>query len=230
MTRKLVLFDIDGTLLTSGGAGERALRIAFRERFGIDDDLKNVEIAGRTDSGIARRMLATHRLAGTPENIAAFLDTYVHHLALELPRTPGGLLPGTLPLLEALRNDNQFVLGLLTGNLQRGAELKLVRYGIWHFFEFGAFADDHHDRNELGRFACTRASERHGCDFPAEYIYVIGDTPHDIACAHAINACGIGVATGTFTRKHLEQAGADVVFDDLAEMQPVLEFLGKPAS
>ena len=225
VTRKLVLFDIDGTLLTSGGAGERALRIAFRERFGIDDDLKNVEIAGRTDSGIARRMLLAHGLPGTPENIAAFLDTYAHHLALELPRTPGRLLPGILPLLQALHTDDQFVLGLLTGNLHRGAELKLVRYGIWHFFEFGAFADDHHDRNELGRFACDRASERHGCEFAAERVYVIGDTPHDIACAKAITARAIGVATGNFTREQLTSAGADVVFDNLSELDTVLEFL-----
>jgi phosphoglycolate phosphatase-like HAD superfamily hydrolase len=225
VTRKLVLFDIDGTLLTSGGAGERALRIAFRERFGIDDDLKNVEIAGRTDSGIARRMLASHGLPGTPENISAFLEAYTQHLALELPRTPGRLLPGILPLLEALGGDDQFVLGLLTGNLRRGAELKLLQYGIWQFFEFGAFADDHHDRNELGRFACDRASERHGCEFAAECVYVIGDTPHDISCAQAIKAGAIGVATGRFTRGELAGAGADVVFDDFFELDPVLESL-----
>src|SRR5581483_1669763 len=97
LEKKLLLFDIDGTLLTSGGAGERALRRGFRDRFGIDDDLARVEIAGRTDSGIARQMLASHGLPETPENLAAFFDGYLQFLAEELPTSPGTLLPGILP-------------------------------------------------------------------------------------------------------------------------------------
>jgi phosphoglycolate phosphatase-like HAD superfamily hydrolase len=224
--KKLLLFDIDGTLLTSGGAGERALRLGFRDRFGIDDDLSTVEIAGRTDSGIVRRMLATHRLPETPENIAAFFDGYLHHLAREIPRTPGRLLPGILPLLEALKPREDIVIALLTGNLARGAEIKLRHYGVWHYFEFGAYADDHHDRNELGNFARARARTQHGIDFLPEHIFILGDTPHDIACARAIGARAIAIATGKYTRDDLTAHAPDYLFDDLADVESVLAVVG----
>src|SRR5215210_3888154 len=149
---RLVLFDIDGTILHSGGAGEHSLRLALKDRFGRDDDLAKVEIAGRTDAGIARQIFEMHGIEPTPENLAEFFDGYLHHLAQELPRTNGHLLPGVVELLEKLRDRPHVALALLTGNLSRGAELKLTHYGVWHYFQFGAFADDHHDRNELGRF------------------------------------------------------------------------------
>ena len=219
---KLFLFDIDGTLLTSGGAGERALRLGVRDRFGIDDDLSSIEIAGRTDSGIVREMLAAHRLPATPENIAAFLDGYLHHLAQEIPRTPGRLLPGILPLLDALQPRADIVLALLTGNLARGAEIKLRHYGVWHYFEFGAFADDHHDRNQLGPFAQARARAQRGIEFPPERIFVLGDTPHDIACARAIGAKAIAIATGKFSQADLAAQTPDFLFEDLGDLDAVL--------
>jgi phosphoglycolate phosphatase len=223
LEKKLLLFDIDGTLLTSGGAGETALRLGFRDRFGIEDDLTRIEIAGRTDSGIARVMLEKHRLPVTPENLAAFFDGYITHLTDLLPQTSGRLLPGILPLLQALKPRADLVLALLTGNLARGAELKLAHYGVWHFFEFGAYADDHHDRNELGTVARARALERHGIEFAPERIFVLGDTPHDIACARAIGAKAIAIATGRFTRTELAQHAPDFLFDDLGEIERVLD-------
>lgn len=222
----LVLFDIDGTLLTSGGAGERALQLGLKDSFGIDDDMKDVEIAGRTDSGIARQVLSKHELPETSENITRFLDGYLHHLARLLPDTKGRLLPGVVPLLDALKARSDAVLGLLTGNLERGAELKLMHYGVWHYFEFGAYADDHHDRNELGRFARARAVERHGREFAADEIFVLGDTPHDIACARAFGAQAIGIATGVFSRAQLAGSNPDVLFDDLSDLPAVLAALG----
>lgn len=221
--KKLLLFDIDGTLLTSGGAGERALRRGFRERFRIDDDLAKVEIAGRTDSGIARRMLAAHDLPETPENLTAFFDGYLHYLAQELPNSPGGLLPGIVALLAALKPRADIVLALLTGNLERGAELKLTHYDVWHYFEFGAYADDHHDRDQLGHFARTRAEKRHGIEFPPERIFVLGDTPHDISCARAIGAKAIAIATGRFSGTELAAFTPDFLFDDLSDVPKVLE-------
>src|SRR4029077_6898032 len=103
-----------------------------------------------------------HKIPQTNVNVSAFLDSYVHFLSLELPRRKGRLLPGVLQLLEKLKTRKHLVLALLTGNISRGARLKLEHYGVWHFFEFGAFADDHHDRNQLGSFARARARERHG--------------------------------------------------------------------
>ena len=222
---KLLLFDIDGTLLTSGGAGERALRLALKEVFDVDDNLKTIDIAGRTDSGIARRIFEQHRIAETPENLTAFFDGYLRHLERLLPLTNGRLCPGILPLLEMLKTRHDVVLALLTGNLSRGAELKLTHYGVWNYFDFGAFADDHHDRNELGHFARSRARERRGVDFRAEDIYVLGDTPHDIACARAIGAKAIAIATGSFTRDQLAACAPDFLFDDLSDPKVVLTAL-----
>ncbi len=225
MTAKLFLFDIDGTLLTSGGAGEKALRLGFRDRFGIDDDFKTIEIAGRTDSGIARRIFEKHGIEPTPENLTAFFDGYLHYLALLLPQMNGRLLPGIVALLEALVARPDILLGLLTGNLARGAELKLVHYGVWKFFAFGAYADDHHDRNQLGHFAQKRALERHGREFTAEQIYVLGDTPHDISCAREIGAKAVAIATGGFTRAQLVAHAPDFLFDDLSDVPAVLNAL-----
>lgn len=132
-TKRLLLFDIDGTLIHSGGAGVQALKSAFKERFGIDDDLHDIEIAGMTDSGIVVSILNKHKIPATNENVSAFLHSYVHFLSLELPRREGKLLPGVLELLERLKSRPHVVLGLLTGNVSRGARLKLEHYSVWHF-------------------------------------------------------------------------------------------------
>jgi len=222
MKRRLLLFDIDGTLILSGGAGEHALKRTLTERFGIRDDLRDIEIAGMTDSGIVASILQKHQLPAKPENIAAFLDSYVRFLALELPLRKGRLLPGVLPLLERLRARPYLVLALLTGNVARGAQLKLEHYGVWNFFEFGAFADDHHDRNELGAFARTRAHEKHGREFLPGEIDVIGDTPRDIACGKAFGARTIAIATGSWSREKLAAHHPEFLFDDLSNIDDVI--------
>src|SRR5947209_4604813 len=224
--KRLLLFDIDGTLIYSGGAGVHALKSAFRERFGIADDLRDIEIAGMTDSGIVISILNKHKIPATNENVAGFLDSYVHFLSLELPRSEGKLLPGVLELLEKLKSRKHVVLGLLTGNVSRGAQLKLEHYGVWHFFEFGAFADDHHDRNQLGPFARARAKEKHGREFSAAEIDVIGDTPRDIACGKALGARTVAVATGTWNRDELAKHQPDFLIDDLSDVDRLINTLG----
>jgi phosphoglycolate phosphatase len=224
--KRLLLFDIDGTLIHSGGAGVHALQLTLAERFGIADDLHDIEIAGMTDSGIVVSILKKHRIPATNENIAAFLDSYVHFLSLELPRRDGKLLPGVLELLEKLKSRPHLVLALLTGNVSRGAQLKLEHYGVWHFFEFGAFADDHQDRNQLGSFAVTRAKEKHGREFSATEIDVIGDTPRDITCGKAFGARTIAVATGTYSREELAEHQPDFLIDDLSDVDRVIDTLG----
>jgi len=226
MQKRLLLFDIDGTLIHSGGAGVRALKSAFKERFGVADDLHGIEIAGMTDSGIVVSILKKNDIPATNENVGAFLDSYVHFLSLELPRRKGKLLPGVLDLLEKLKSRPQLVLGLLTGNVSRGARLKLEQYGVWHFFEFGAFADDHQDRNRLGSFARARAKEKHGREFSPSQIDVIGDTPRDIACGKAIGARTIAVATGTWSREELAKYQPDFLIDDLSDVEGLIHTLG----
>jgi len=224
--KRLLLFDIDGTLIHSGGAGVHALKSAFRERFGIVDDLHDIEIAGMTDSGIVISILNKHKIPATNENVSAFLDSYVHFLSLELPRRKGKLLPGVLELLEKLKSRPHLVLALLTGNVSRGAQLKLEHYGVWHFFEFGAFADDHRDRNRLGPFARARAKEKHSREFSASEIDVIGDTPRDIACGKAFGARTIAVATGTWSLEQLAEYQPDFLIDDLSNVKRIIDTLG----
>jgi phosphoglycolate phosphatase-like HAD superfamily hydrolase len=224
---RLILFDIDGTILSSGGAGEKALRLIVKDKFGVDDELKDIEIAGRTDSLIARQVLAKYSIPITPENMTEFLDRYLAKLKEMLPVISGRVLPGVVQLLDELKLRPHMLLGLLTGNLVRGAELKLSHYGVWHYFEFGAYADDHHDRNELGRFAQVRAREKHGVEIPPERIYILGDTPHDVACARAIDAKAVAVATGGYTRAQLAACEPDFLFDDFSDVSAVLAALGE---
>ncbi len=226
MNSRLLLFDIDGTLIDSGGAGIQSLKDVLQQQFGIADDLRGVEIAGKTDTGIVHQILRKQKIAVTDEATSAFLDLYLEFLVHELPQRKGRVLPGVQELLLRLRQRPHNVLGLLTGNLERGAKIKLSYYGLWDFFEFGAFADDHHDRNELGPFAQRRARERHAIDFAAAEIDVIGDTPHDIACGKAIGARTIAVATGSFTRAQLAEHAPDRIVNNFSEVEAVIRELG----
>lgn len=224
--KRLLLWDIDSTLINSGGAGIKSLRQAIARRYGVDDDLRDIEIAGRTDAHIARSILAKYGVETTAVNISAFLDEYLAGLGELLPHADGCVLPGVVEILERMHARDDRVLALLTGNLKRGAELKLRRYRLWDYFEFGAFADDHHDRNELGPFARTRACERHNFDFPPADIDVIGDTPHDIACGKAFGARTIAVATGSCSYEQLRAHQPDFVFKDLSKVDGVIAELG----
>jgi phosphoglycolate phosphatase len=222
--RRLLLWDIDGTLISTGAAGNRAIELATTQRFG--GDLDGVEIAGRTDSGIARQILTKYGEPITPDSVRSFLDLYLELLARELPRSQGRVMPGVLELLKRSQDRPDTSLGLLTGNLKRGAQLKLEHYQLWHFFAFGAFADDHHDRNQLGAFALTRAHEGTGAKFLPAEVDVIGDTGHDIACGKAFGARTIAIATGSWPRERLAEYAPDFLFDDLSQVDDVIATLG----
>ena len=178
--KRLLLFDIDGTLVNTGGAGVESLKTTVRNRFRSNDDLRDIEIAGKTDRAIIHDILRKYRINPTEENITSFAREYIDGLPLCLSQTRGRILPGIQQLLERMKPQPHIVLALLTGNLQQGARLKLQHYGLWDFFEFGAFADDHHDRNELGAFARKRAQLKHGHEFDAADIDVIGDTNYTL--------------------------------------------------
>lgn len=224
--RRLILWDIDSTLVNTGSAGLHALVRATIERFGGDGDLNGVEIAGRTDTGIARQILEKYGEPVTEESVHSFLDRYVALLPEELPKRNGRVLPGVRQLLEDLARQPDKTVGLLTGNLERGAQLKLGHYHLWEFFPFGAFADDHHDRNALGPCALTRAVAHASFDFRPEQVDVVGDTGHDIACGKAFGARTIAVATGSWPRERLAEHSPDFLFDDLANVDEVKRKLG----
>ena len=223
---RLLLFDIDGTLVNTGGAGVESLKMTVRNRFRTEDDLRDIEIAGKTDRAIIRDILCKYQVDPTEENITSFAREYIDGLPLCLSRTRGRVLPGIQQVLERLKPQPHIVLALLTGNLQEGARLKLQHYGLWDFFEFGAFADDHYNRNQLGAFARRRAQLKHGHDFDAADIDVIGDTNHDIACGKAFGARTIAVATGSWSRERLQGCAPDFWFDDFSDADDVIEKLG----
>ena len=228
MTPALILFDVDGTLLLSGRAGLRAMTRAFKETFGITDAFKGESFGGRTDSYLVSKALAEAGIADTEEHHHRFREAYLPLLAEEIQH-PGqghkGLMPGARELLEALHQVDHLHLALLTGNYREAAEIKLQHFEIWDYFEWGAFSDDHADRNALVPIAKSRAETY---DIPPEAIervIVIGDTPHDIECARVAGARSIAVATGGYSMEQLTHAGADDVLQDLADTQRVLALL-----
>lgn len=224
--KKLILWDIDGTLIRTNRAGIAALVRAFAAIHRREPDMTNVEVAGRTDRFIIRRMLEEHGIDPTPENIHAVLEGYLQLLQSEIQARPGRVLPGILELLETLHHRTDIVQGLLTGNVQRGARIKLEHFRVWHYFEFGAFGDDSALRNDLGPHAVRRAKERHAVEFPPENVFVIGDTPHDIECGKVIGARTIGVATGGYTVEQLAAHQPTAVFTDFADTAALLRVMG----
>lgn len=227
--QRLFLFDIDGTLLLSGGAGEAALEDAMEARFGSRDGLQSITLAGATDAAIARQLLAFHEVEATMEEIQHFLDLYLESLHRRLPQHPGTLLPGIVELLDLLRATPGAALGLLTGNLRRGAEIKLSHFGVWDYFEFGAFADDHADRNQLGPFALARAQAHHGLEFSPRQTYILGDTPRDIECGRAIGAWTVAIATGQYSVAELAEHQPDYLLADLSRPDEFLDSLSSAA-
>jgi phosphoglycolate phosphatase len=221
---RIFLFDIDNTLLNSAGAGGRAMNLAFRDLFGIEDGFEGVEFSGRTDSSIFRNGLLLHRLPDGefPALMARFKATYLRHLARTLPQREGGVLPGVPALLRALSETDGVRLGLATGNFRRGAMMKLEYYGIRRFFRNGGFGEDSEERSKVVALAIRRLGTRPGGRNP---VYVVGDTPIDVKAAKANSAVAVAVATGTSSIEKLTHAGADIIFPDLGDVASVLGVL-----
>lgn len=227
MADSLILFDIDGTLLNTGGAGMAALRQGFARAFPEQAArMPELDLAGATDSGLVINIFHHAEISPSEANCEAFYLAYLHHLAENLPTFAGGLLPGITRLLESLDGLPGVTLGLLTGNIERGAKLKVDHFGIGHYFRFGSFGDDHHDRDELGPIAIGRAASATGKAFPPEQVFVLGDTAKDIRCARAAGAWAVAVATGSIPRSELESHSPDFLFDDFADTSAVLRSLG----
>lgn len=224
----LLLFDIDGTLLLSGGAGIRAMTRAFADVFEVSDAFAGSDVAGRTDRFIVSGALTRAGLPDTAQQHHLFREAYVPLLREEIlkPATGRyGLMPGIQALLDRLRDRGSVHFALLTGNYEPAAYVKLGHFGIETFFEWGAFGEESTERDELARIALRRAETRGLPATAREQSVVIGDTPHDVACARAIGARVLAVATGNFSEEDLRASGADVTLPDLSDTERAISAL-----
>lgn len=219
----VLLFDIDGTLVHTGGAGTQALREALKSGFGIAEPAETVAIHGRTDRGITRDLFRHHGIDDHAEHWQRFRTEYLRHLPELLRQKPGSVLPGITSLLNRLRDRRDVLLGLLTGNTREGATIKLRHYALDRYFAFGGFGDEHHERDDVAREALLAVRERLNGGVDLSRVWVIGDTPADVRCARAIGAKALAVATGHHSRDELAAAQPDHVESDLGETDRVLE-------
>lgn len=215
----VLLFDVDGTLILTGGAGRRAMVGAFRSLHDRDDIFEGLNFGGMTDRAIARHGLGSRVAQATLDHeIDRLLERYLELLSAELDRTPDyRILPGVAALLEYVAARPGVAVGLGTGNVRRGAYTKLARGGLDRHFAFGGFGCDAEDRTELLRAGARRGAESLGVPYADCRVVVIGDTPKDVAAARGIGARAIAVATGGFSADQLRETGADQVLATLEE-------------
>ena len=221
---RLLLFDVDGTLLRVRGAGRRALKTALDRVYGTSGALDQYDLSGKTDQRIVFDVMQAAGLP--PEAVRERLDDVFEVYAGGLVDEVGDgrnitVLPGVAALIDRLRETDEVLLGLVTGNIEEGARIKLLPTGLWPYFRVGAFGSDHADRRRLPSLAARRAHALLGYQFRPLEVLVIGDTPHDVECARAFGAVAAAVATGTYTRAELADCKPDLLFDDLADVDRI---------
>ncbi len=225
---RLFLFDIDGTLVTAKGAGRTAVGRALTEVYGTTGPLEAFDFRGRTDPQIAFGLM---RAAGLPDDtIRAGLDACFAAYVRELDTVIGDgsrvqIMPGIPEVLRLLSERDDALVGLLTGNIEPGARVKLRPTGLWPLFRVGAFGSDDAERRRLPAIACARARTLTGRDFPFERVTIIGDTPLDVDCARACGARAIAVATGFHSGDELAACEPDLLFGDFSDVERVLDAL-----
>jgi len=215
--KKLLLWDIDGTLITTPRAGHASVRRALADAHGIDADVDDLDFHGATDPLIFNMVRDKFDLEDHDDARHRYYEAYFAALGDELKKRPNVRHLGVLERLQEGHDRPDVAQGLLTGNVPRGAQMKLEHYELWHFFEFGAYGDDGATRNDLGPHALRRASERHGVEFDPAHTWVIGDTPHDIACGKAIGAKTIALATGKYSVEELAKHEPTAALPDLSD-------------
>ncbi len=217
-----VLFDIDGTLIQTGGAGQLAFAEVFQEEFGVDELSGEVSFAGRSDRAIAEEIMLTHGVENTAGNWRRFQDSYRLKLPNTLRRCPGSILPGVVELLDRLDQFADVALGLLTGNVALGADAKLGHYGIRDRFGFGGFGDRRTDRNDIAADALGAARDQPRANGNLRGAMVIGDTVNDVRCGQSIGAFTVAVATGGATAEALAASEPDLLLNDLTDIDSLL--------
>jgi phosphoglycolate phosphatase len=217
---RLVLFDIDGTLLHTNAVGIRAFAKSLELEFKLPNGTHGLKFSGRTDTGVMREIFLGNKIKPTKENFQIFFDSYVHWLAHMLVDCEGHICPGSEQLIRAMQTlPDPPVIGLLTGNIRLGAELKLRHFNLWDHFVTGAFADDHEDRNQIAAIAQERGSLLLGKKLRGDEVLVIGDTPLDIDCGRAIGAKVLAVATGGSTLAELKEHRPEWAVEDFTKVR-----------
>ncbi|MCP5519640.1 MAG: haloacid dehalogenase-like hydrolase [Verrucomicrobiales bacterium] len=216
---RLVVFDIDGTLIRTGGAGVAAFTRTGEEAFGIRNGTGHMKFAGRTDTSLVREFFTGHGIEASPGHFARFFAHYLPVLEDLLGRHEGAVCAGVTAFIDGLRAlPVPPRIGLLTGNIRRGAEIKLRHYGLWDAFAMGAFGDDNECRNELAAVALERGRGLLGPALRSEEMLVVGDTPHDVACGRAVGAKVLAVSTGGATHEELAGTQPDWLVTDLTRI------------
>ena len=224
---KLILFDIDGTLIGLDGASNRAMNRALVELTGVTTGFQGVSFAGKTDLQIVREGLKSLDLQHDGELPYSLLDLYLEYLSDELSIGKAHVKVGVFELLAVLSANKDIYLGLLTGNFKRGAELKLGQFGLMQFFPVGAFGSDSEDRLQLLPIAVERLREAENVSVPYENCVVIGDTPRDVECARVHGATAIAVATGPYSLEELHETKANLVVPDLSNTSQIVQWVSE---
>jgi len=214
--KKLVLFDIDGTLIDPGGAGRRSLGHTFNEIFAIRDAFAGIRMAGKTDIQIIKEGLSVHGLSSDDQNLPSILSVYLKNLKTEIMNKKKHINPGVVELLDTLKAMDGYWLGLLTGNIERGARIKLGAFGLNEYFSVAAFGDDNENRNLLLPIAIEKFRKMTNISINCDDCIVIGDTPSDVQCSKPYGAVSIAVSTGPYSYESLLETGADCVLRDLS--------------
>lgn len=222
---KILLFDIDGTLLSAGGAGTRSLNKAFEKVLGIEETFKNFEMAGKTDIQIIKEGLKLLGIEPKTLLINELIKKYLEFLEVEINNNSKHIKPGVLEFIQFIDVNFGYPTGLLTGNLELGARIKLEPFGLNSYFTFGAFGSDHENRNHLLPIAIERFAAKFNMKIDFHQCIVIGDTPRDVACAKPYGAKVIAVATGPYSVGDLEKTDADVVVETLEEKEKLFPIL-----
>jgi phosphoglycolate phosphatase-like HAD superfamily hydrolase len=218
----VVLFDIDGTLLDVRGAGRAAFVRTLEAVFGWQDEIRYIQFAGNTDLNVLQQVMDRHGRPMTEADSRRFFDHFPRELACAAREVELILYPGVRDLLEALSADDAVVLGLVTGNIEGCARIKLQQFDLHHHFVLGAFGNEHADRNDIARLALSRVKASLTPGQRIRAVFLIGDTPFDIAAAKSIGATAVAVATGRFTVNDLRAAGADLAVEDLSDTSSLI--------
>ncbi len=224
---KFILFDIDGTLIDSGGAGVRALNLAFQDLFSVPDAFRSIKMAGKTDLQILSEGMILHNIISSNGVVPAFFESYITYLRQTMHAGEGHVKAGIKEALAEIEKCDDLVLGLLTGNIEQGAMIKLGAFDLDRYFEAGAYGNDDADRNRLLPIAREKLRQSRSLAIDYRDCIVVGDTPRDVECSKPYGAYSIGVATGPYSYSRLEEAGADAVFHDLSDTTRFMDLVRK---